>query len=232
MKKSILIIFILLATFGMQAQPKINPPKFRIDAGPVVSCLGYYAMMDYPNSSEGFVGLLSKVQLSAKVNRKNEFYFSFEHKKRELNTSIMSIPEYGNSVIPSDLNHEAVFNFFGFGIRHFIKANNTPIGKYFGLGFTIGKMKSDPFNYTYTYNGQSGIAGYVKPVDEMIPHLTVSHGKRIMLNRTFYFARELSYSFNTLMFYDFSYPYFIEMCQYNDLQLTNFQYTISLGALF
>ena len=181
-----------------------------------------------------YLTAMPKVQLSLKLNRKNEFFTDFESKTLRVNVDNVK-PEIDGYYTYLDLKSSFKnidYKIFSFGFRHFINANVSPAGSYYGFSATLNKVTASPLAYTYLDNNFQTVSGQIDALDFIIPSLTISGGKRIFLSDKIYFNNEFLFSVNT-----YTGPKKIEEITYQEKswyhanRLTNFAYTFSLGIV-
>jgi hypothetical protein len=234
--KRFLTLFLLLILANInQGQSHPKSSIIRLQVGANVCSYGYRIGYDKEKKSPGMTYLtaMPKVQLSLKLNRKNEFFTDFESKTLRVDASNVS-PEIDGSyryhtITSSSKNID--YKIFSFGFRHFINANVSPAGSYYGFSATLNKVSASPLAYTYLDNNYQTISGQTAPLDFIIPSLTISGGKRIFLSDKIYFNNEFLFSVNTYVGPKFEEITYKEKSWYHANRLTNFAYTFSLGIV-
>ena len=229
-----LFLFLILSNIH-QGQTHPTSSIIRLQVGANICSYGYRIGYDKEKRMRGMTYLtaMPKVQLSIKLNRKNEFFTDFESK-----TLRVDVRNVGPEIDASYRYHTITSSFknidykiFSFGFRHFINSNASPAGSYFGFSATLNKVSAPPLDYTYLDADYQTISGQVDALDFTIPSLTISGGKRIFLSDKIYFNNEFLFSVNTYVGPKFEEITYKEKTWYHANRLTNFAYTFSLGIV-
>jgi hypothetical protein len=235
MKRYLTLVFFLILSNIHQGQTHPKTSIIRLQAGANVCSYGYRIGYEKERKSPGMTYLtaMPKVQLSLKLNRKNEFFTDFESKTLRVNVDNVR-PEIDGFYTYFDLKSSFKnidYKIFSFGFRHFINANVSPAGSYYGFSATLNKVTASPLAYTYLDNNLQTISGQMDALDFIIPSLTISGGKRIFLSDKIYFNNEFLFSVNTYTGQKFEQITYKEKSWYHANRLTNFAYTFSLGIV-
>lgn len=235
MKHFIAALFCLTSIPILYSQTNPNQSLIRLQIGGVVSSYGY--VIGFSEIKDGsdlsYILLMPKVQASLKLSRKNELYGEIGIKNIKTNTSKYT-PGDGDYYF-DDLKFESAYKninykIFSFGVRHFIKNQTSPAGSYFGFGGTFAKVSATPIAYEYMNNTQL-TSGIEPALDYIIPSLSCSFGKRILLSDKVYFNNEFQIALNQFEVppgADFDYKRY---SWFSANRLTNFGYYFSIGVL-
>jgi hypothetical protein len=236
MKHFIAALFCLTTIAVLHSQTNPNQSLVRLQIGGVVSSYGY--VIGFSDIKDGtklsYIQLMPKVQASLKLSRKNELYGEIGIKNVKTNTSKYE-PGDGDNYF-EDLKFESSYKninykIFSFGVRHFIKNQTSPVGSYFGLGATFAKVSATPLAYEYLNNNSQLTSGIEPALDYIIPSISCSFGKRILLSDKVYFNNEFQMALNQFEVPaggDFNYK---KYSWFSANRLTNFGYFFSIGVL-